>query len=432
MNYHPILSRLSQAKGPLKATILMISILLACVVEHAQGHGSISDPVSRAYRIFQENPESPKSSVSAAAIATAGTQAFYDWHEISRMVPQYDPASIKPYRAIIPDGQLAGAGLEKYAGLNLIREDWLATAVNPGLYPVVFDAWAPHDPGYFLAFITRGGWSPDMPLAWNDLEPLPGAEQVVRDGHYYRFTVDFPQRKGHHVLYVVWQRIDPAGEVFFSASDIDFGDGTGNGNGGGNPGNEPVIPLDIRVEVDFSVQSDWDSGFTAEVEITNLSDHPINSWKLEFEIDQEISSFWNAELLSREGNHYTVSHSGWNQSIPAGGSVTFGFSAAPGKLESINPSHLTLNGTSLHTHEHEQHPFLLNVGLTRLPSGAVERLTLSFPATSGNSYNIEESTDLINWQSRETGIPGKDGTIMRDYPTGQATTHFFRARREHD
>ncbi len=415
-----------------QATTLLASILLICCIEHASGHGSISTPVSRAYRIFQENPESPKSAASAAAIATAGTQAFYDWHEISRMVPGYDPASIDPYRAIIPDGQLAGAGREKYSGLDLIRNDWPATAVNPGLYPVVFDAWVPHDPSYFLAFITREGWTPDQPMGWDDLEPLPGAGQVVRDGHYYRFTVDFPQRKGHHVLYVIWQRIDPAGEVFFSASDIDFGDGTGNGNG--NPDNNPVVPHDLRAEVDFSIQSDWNSGFTAEVEITNLSDHPINSWELEFEIEQEISSFWNAQLVSREDNHYTVSHAGWNQSIPAGGSVTFGFSATPGTLETIAPSHLALNGISLHTHDHGDPPppFLLDVGVTRLPSGALERLNLSFPAGSGHTYSIEESTDLVNWQSRETGIHGVEGTIMRDYPVTPGITRFYRARKEHE
>ena len=415
---------MQRATSRLKVLPLLAIGALTCCIDHAFSHGSISDPVSRAYRIFQENPESPRSAVSAAAIATAGTQAFYDWHEISRMVPGYDLASIAPYRAIIPDGQLAGAGREKYAGLDLVRDDWPATAVNPGLYPVVFDAWVPHDPSYFLAFITRDGWTPDQPLRWDDFESLPGAEQAVRDDHYYRFTVDFPQRTGHHVLYVIWQRIDPAGEVFFSASDIDFGDGTGKGN----PGNKPFVPHDIRAEVDFSIQSDWNSGFTAEAKITNLADHPINSWELEFEIEQEISSFWNAELISREGNHYTVRHAGWNQSIPAGGSVIFGFSATPGNLETISPSHLALNGISLHTHAHA---FLLNVSATRLPSGAIDRLNLSFPAASGRSYTIEESADLITWESRESGIPGEDGTIERDYPATGSMTRFFRVRQEH-
>ena len=418
----------------LKVTALL-PLLLACFINSAVGHGSISDPVSRVYRIFQENPESPQSAVSAAAIATAGTQAFYDWHEISRMVPEYDQTSIEPYKSIIPDGQLAGAGREKYAGLDLVRNDWPTTSVNPGLYPVVFDAWVPHDPSYFLAFITREDWNPSQPLKWDDLEPLPGAEQAVRDDHYYRFTVDFPQRTGHHILYVIWQRIDPAGEVFFSTSDIDFGDGTGNGNPGANPDDNPIIPHDVRADVDFSIQSDWSSGFTAEVKITNLAKHPINSWDLEFEIDQDISSFWNAQLISREGNRYKVNHVGWNQSIPVGESVTFGFSATPGTLKNLTPSNLTLNGISIHSHNHGhgKPPFFLDVDVMNRPAGAGDVITLRWlPNEGGHSYSIEKSTDMINWLPQETGISADEGSIMRDYPIDEDKKKFYRARREDD
>ncbi len=415
----------------LKVLALLAMGSMACLMECASGHGSVSDPVSRVYRIFQENPETPGSDVSAAAIATAGTQAFYDWHEVSRVVPGYDPESIAPYQEIIPDGQLAGAGREKYAGLNLVRGDWPATEVNPGPYPVEFDAWVPHDPSYFLAFITREGWTPDQPLRWEDLEQLPGADRVVRDENYYRFTVDFPQRTGHHVLYVVWQRIDPAGEAFFSASDIDFGDGTGNGNEGGNPDNRPVVPHDVRAKVDFSIQNDWGSGFTAEAKITNLGNHPINSWELEFEMEQEILSFWNAELINREGTRYTVRHVGWNQSIPAGGEIVFGFSATPGSLAAITPGHMTLNGVSLHTHvhEHPRHALDLDVSINLRPSGEIYRVNLSFPAVEGRSYVIEESADLLTWQVLESGIPG-DGLVERHYPpAGEA--RFFRVREGH-
>ena len=80
----------------LKVLTLLAIGSFTCGMDHALAHGSVSDPVSRVYRIFQENPETPRSDVSAAAIATAGTQAFYDWHELSRVVPGYDPAIIAP------------------------------------------------------------------------------------------------------------------------------------------------------------------------------------------------------------------------------------------------------------------------------------------------------------------------------------------------
>ena len=412
--------------------LILAAGVLASGMGDAFGHGSVLDPVSRVYRIFQENPESPDREVSSAAIRTAGTQAFYDWHEVSRVVPDYEPDSIAPYRAIIPDGQLAGAGREKYAGLNLERGDWPATPVNPGLYPVIFDAWVPHDPSYFLAYITREEWSPDQPLNWDDLEALPGAAQAVRDDQYYRFSVDLPQRTGHHVLYVIWQRIDPAGEAFFSTSDIDFGDGTGNGNAGGDPANRPVIPDDIRAEVDFTVQSDWGSGFTGEAKITNLTDRPINSWKFEFELEEEISSFWNAELIHRHGNHYTVRSVEWNQSIPAGESVVFGFSASPGGRAQLSPSHLLLNGISLHVHSHQAGGSLwLEVMAKRSPVGGVDHLNLRFPAATGRIYTIERSSDLVHWEDHESGIPGEGGILERNYSGGVAEACFFRVREDH-
>ena len=116
----------------------------------------MGDPLSRVYQIYLENPETPLRPVSADAIAVAGTQAFYDWHEVNRLVPNYDGANLAPYRALIPDGQLASAGRDKYAGLDLVRSDWPATTVNPGPYPVVFDAWVPHDPSYFFGLHHEG------------------------------------------------------------------------------------------------------------------------------------------------------------------------------------------------------------------------------------------------------------------------------------
>ncbi len=409
---------------------IFIAAYILCVA-NVFSHGSVGDPVSRSYLIFQGNPESPTNAASVAAIEAAGTQAFYDWHEVSRLVPGYDPESIEPYRVIIPDGQLAGAGRKKYSGLDLVRDDWPATSVNPGPYHVVFDAWVPHDPSYFLAFITREDWTPNQPLKWDNLELLSGTDHVVRDGLYYRFTVDFPHRIGHHVLYVIWQRIDPAGEVFFSASDIDFSDGKGVGNpGNGDIDNRPGIK-DIRAEVNFTIQNDWNSGFTGEAEITNLADYPINSWELEFKIEQEISSFWNAELIKREGNHYTVRHSGWNQSIPVGGSVKFGFSAIPGNLKSISPSQLKLNGVSLHTHSHEGHhqPFEVNVSATLMPSGLIDQFNLSFPTKIGSFYTIQSSSDLNHWEIIESGIDGNGSIISRQF-SAIGINDFFRVSQE--
>jgi predicted carbohydrate-binding protein with CBM5 and CBM33 domain len=327
-------------------------IVFTCTELVCFGHGSVSDPVSRVYRIFLENPESPDRPVSADAIAVAGTQPFYDWSEVNRLVPDYAVDNLDAYRSLIPDGTLAGAGRDKYAGLNQVRDDWPSTLVNAGPYQVVFDAHVPHDPSFFRAFISRSGWTPNQPLAWDDLEELKGPEDFIRDGSLYRFGVDFPHRVGHHIFFVIWQRVDPAGEAFFSLSDIHFGDG----NGYGNPENEPeaddslpndYLDGDIQASVSLKVQDDWGTGFTAEFTIQNLGGIPMNGWTLEFDLDRDISQLWNGALVRKEGIRYTVTHADWNQFIPAGGSTTLGFQASPGNMNADTLGPVQLNGVTL-------------------------------------------------------------------------------------
>ena len=179
----------SSARG---LTVFSSVVCLLLGLSQTFGHGSVGDPISRVYRIFLENPQSPDRPVSTAAIAVGGTQPFYDWSEVNRLAPNYASGDLAAYRLLIPDGQLASVGREKYAGLDLVRDDWPATPVNAGPYPVVFDAHVPHDPSYFKAFISRPGWGPDQPLGWDDLELLEGPEDFVRDGALYRFSVAFP------------------------------------------------------------------------------------------------------------------------------------------------------------------------------------------------------------------------------------------------
>lgn len=322
----------------------------------------MADPISRSYEVFLEGPENPRTDAARAAIAVAGTQAFYDWHEVNRQLPNHD------YRAQIPDGTLPGAGRAKYAGLNLARTDWPATRVSPGHYHCVFYASTPHDPSYFEAYLTKSGYDPRQPLKWSDLEPLPGGENAVLVGKNYKFTVSLPQRTGRHILYVIWQRIDPVGEVFFSTSDLDFG-GVDYGTpspapmealeAGGDhdhdhehpsptptatptptPSGTPVpgaadVTADLgQVAVTFKVANDWISGFEAQVVIENKTSNTLRDWSVSFDLPREVASIWNARVVSRSGNRHTFDARDyfWNKDLPARGKVSFGFVGSPGQL----------------------------------------------------------------------------------------------------
>ncbi|QXJ20937.1 cellulose binding domain-containing protein [Actinomadura graeca] len=72
--------------------------------------------------------------------------------------------------------------------------------------------------------------------------------------------------------------------------------------------------------------SDWGSGFQGSCTITNGSGSGITSWKIEGDLPSgtSISSVWEA-TKTVSGDHYTFSNLGWNGSLAAGKTISFGF-----------------------------------------------------------------------------------------------------------
>ncbi len=83
--------------------------------------------------------------------------------------------------------------------------------------------------------------------------------------------------------------------------------------------------------VSYRVDSEWDSGFTGEIEIKNSTDAVLEDWVLEFDFGRTVTDIWNGVIESHEGNHYVIKNAGYNSSIPASGSVSFGFNGQDGK-----------------------------------------------------------------------------------------------------
>ena len=65
------------------ATLMVGSLLALLPSTPAISHGTLSNPPSRVYVCKNENPENPTSAACKAAVAAGGTQAFYDWNEVS-------------------------------------------------------------------------------------------------------------------------------------------------------------------------------------------------------------------------------------------------------------------------------------------------------------------------------------------------------------
>ncbi|MFJ3965975.1 lytic polysaccharide monooxygenase [Streptomyces sp. NPDC090036] len=201
--------------------------LAAYAAAPAVAHGSMTDPVSRVAACYAEGPESPRSAACKAAVAAAGTQAFYDWNGVNIA------NAAGNHRSLIPNGQLCSAGNDKYRGLDLARADWPASPMSAGAHTFRYKGTAPHK-GSFELYVTKDGYDPSKPLTWSDLEPAPFAKATdpgMQNGDYV-FSGTVPSKSGRHLIYSIWQRSDSP-EAFYTCSDVVFGKDNGGGSGSG-------------------------------------------------------------------------------------------------------------------------------------------------------------------------------------------------------
>ncbi|MEU1197836.1 lytic polysaccharide monooxygenase [Streptomyces sp. NPDC005813] len=224
--------------------------LSALAAAPASAHGSMGDPVSRVSQCYAEGPESPRSDACKAAVAAGGTQALYDWNGI-----RIGDANGR-HQQLIPDGKLCSANNDEFKGLDLARADWPATSVSSGAYTFKYRVTAPHK-GTFKVYVTKAGYDPSKPLAWDDLDlahPVATATDPVASGGFYTFSGTLPARSGKQLLYAVWQRSDSP-EAFYSCSDVTFGgksgdsgSGSGSSSGGTAPAPTASAPSEEQIE----------------------------------------------------------------------------------------------------------------------------------------------------------------------------------------
>ena len=106
-------------------------------------------------------------------------------------------------------------------------------------------------------------------------------------------------------------------------------------NGGHEPQSAPgtstgtsAAPLSTNgVEATLNLQSDWNTGYCAEVALKNTSAAPVTSWTAVVDLHQStLSQIWNG-IATQSGSQITVKPAGaWNSTLAPGASqVVFGF-----------------------------------------------------------------------------------------------------------
>jgi cellulose 1,4-beta-cellobiosidase len=93
----------------------------------------------------------------------------------------------------------------------------------------------------------------------------------------------------------------------------------------GGAGGVPAVAATSSCSAAYSVQSDWGSGFTASLTITDNGTAAITGWTLTYAYagNQTLSNGWNG-TWSQSGKTVTVTNASYNGSLAAGASTTAG------------------------------------------------------------------------------------------------------------
>ncbi|MEV0975321.1 glycoside hydrolase family 6 protein [Streptomyces sp. NPDC049915] len=97
--------------------------------------------------------------------------------------------------------------------------------------------------------------------------------------------------------------------------------------------------------VGYTVQNQWDTGFTAAVTVTN-NGAAKSGWSLKWTYggNQKIGNAWNTKV-TQSGTAVTAANESYNGSLPTGGSASFGFQASYSGTNAV-PATFTLDGVT--------------------------------------------------------------------------------------
>ncbi|MGC9495868.1 cellulase family glycosylhydrolase [Streptomyces sp. WG7] len=108
--------------------------------------------------------------------------------------------------------------------------------------------------------------------------------------------------------------------------------------GGGTPG--------AGCSVGYRVVGEWPGGFQGEIAVRNTGTAPVSPWTLAFAFadGQTITNMWGG-TPTQDAGAVSVAPAPYTASIPAGGTVTLGFTAQKGGTNTA-PAAFSLNGTA--------------------------------------------------------------------------------------
>jgi chitinase len=93
----------------------------------------------------------------------------------------------------------------------------------------------------------------------------------------------------------------------------------------------------------YTVTGDWGTGFQAALVVTNNGTAAVANWHLQFDFTHNLTSVWDAVVVSHAGNTWTIGAPSWDPNLAPGASHSFGW-VAQTNGPMVDPVNCTLNG----------------------------------------------------------------------------------------
>ena len=147
-------------------------------------------------------------------------------------------------------------------------------------------------------------------------------------------------------------------------------------------------------EISYEIQNNWDGGFIASVSVKNISDKPLEAWKLSFNGNFDITAIWNANRLYTDDGSFKVENDITTTPILSGSEKIFSFQGVIASGETPVISDFKLTSVVIDTEHTQPEP---PAETDEVPTGETNEATTddepSAEETSEPSTDDEPSTE---------------------------------------
>ncbi len=167
--------------------------------------------------------------------------------------------------------------------------------------------------------------------------------------------------------------------------------------------------------VAYTVQSQWNTGFSVSITITNLGS-PITSWSLGYSYsgNQQLAQGWSGNW-TQSGENVTVTNASWNGSLGTGANTQIGANFNYSGTNT-SPTTFTLNGTTCNGQTSGSGSLVVSPTAQNITQGSTGKVGISL--SSAPSSNVTVTTALT---SGNNGLSVSAGGSLTFTPSNFAT-----------